>query len=256
VAAAPRADPELVGRPRHAGAGVAHVHLRAAPLTANLQAGIVHGRDSSAYAARINAVIPGIVLAAGKSTRMGRSKALLPLEPGETFLTRIIATFSAAGVEEVVVVVGHEAPAIIGAFDRGPAVARFVVNPDYESGQLTSLVAGLRVVDRPGVVAALIALVDAPLFEAATVRAIVDRYRRTGAPIVRPVHGERHGHPVLIARSLFTAFGAADPLQGAKSIVRAHASPAGDVDVDDEGAFADIDTPADYVTRLGRLPDH
>jgi molybdenum cofactor cytidylyltransferase len=198
-------------------------------------------------------VVPAIVLAAGKSTRMGRSKALLPVEPGETFLTRIIATFNAADVEDVVVVVGHEAPAIIAAFDRRPAMVRFVLNPDYEAGQLTSLVAGLRVVDRPGVVAALVALVDAPLFEAATVRALVDRYRQTGARIVRPVRAGRHGHPVLIDRSLFDALGAADPSQGAKAIIRAHASPAGDVEVDDEGAFTDIDTPADYTARLGRL---
>src|SRR6058998_1578668 len=54
-------------------------------------------------------VIPAIVLAAGKSTRMGRSKALLPLDADETFLTRIIATLRAADVEDVVVVVGHDA---------------------------------------------------------------------------------------------------------------------------------------------------
>jgi molybdenum cofactor cytidylyltransferase len=197
-------------------------------------------------------VIPAIVLAAGKSTRMGRSKALLPLDGDETFLTRIIATFKAAEVEDVVVVVGHDAPTIIDAYDRRPATARFVLNPDYEAGQLTSLVAGLRVVDRPGVAAALVALVDAPFFQAATVRALVDRYRRTRARIVRPVHGGRHGHPVLIDRSLFDAIGAADPSQSAKAIVRAHASPDGDVEVNDEGAFADIDTPADYEARLGR----
>ena len=134
-------------------------------------------------------MIPAIVLAAGKSTRMGRVKALLPLEHDETFLTRIITTLKAADVEDVVVVVGHDAPAIIAAFDRRPVTARVVVNPNYEAGQLTSLVAGLRVVDRPGVVAALVALVDAPFFQPATVRALVDRYRRTSARIVRPVHG-------------------------------------------------------------------
>jgi len=197
-------------------------------------------------------MIPAIVLAAGKSTRMGRAKALLPLEHDETFLTRIITTLKAADVEDVVVVVGHDAPAIIAAFDRRPVTARVVVNPNYEAGQLTSLVAGLRVVDRPGVVAALVALVDAPFFQPATVRALVDRYRRTRARIVRPVHGGRHGHPVLIDRALFGAIGAADPSQGAKAIVHAHASADGDVEVDDEGAFADIDTPADYVARLGR----
>jgi molybdenum cofactor cytidylyltransferase len=200
-------------------------------------------------------MIPAIVLAAGKSTRMGRSKALLPLEHNETFLTRIIGTFKAADVEDVVVVLGHDAPAIIAACDRHPVTARIVVNPNYEVGQLTSLVAGLRIVDRPGVVAVLVALVDAPLFQPATVRAIVDRYRRTHARVVRPVSRGRHGHPVLIDRSLFDAIGAADPSQGAKVIVRAHASPEGDVEIDDEGAFADIDTPADYLARLGRALD-
>ncbi len=202
-------------------------------------------------------MIPAIVLAAGKSTRMGRQKALLPLGAGQTFLTRIVSTFREAGIEDVVVVVGHEAPAVIDSFDANPASARFVVNHDYENGQLSSLLAGLRVVDRPGVVAALVTLVDAPLVLARTVGAVVDRYRQTHAPIVRPVHAGRHGHPVLIDRSLFDALGAADPAQGARPIIRAHASPAGDVEVEDEGAFIDIDTPNEYErvinNRRGRF---
>src|SRR5689334_14318161 len=58
-------------------------------------------------------VIPAIVLAAGKSTRMGRPKATLALGDGDTFLTRIVRTFKAASVEDVVVVVGHDADAIV-----------------------------------------------------------------------------------------------------------------------------------------------
>jgi molybdenum cofactor cytidylyltransferase len=54
-------------------------------------------------------VIPAIVLAAGKSTRMGRAKAMLPLDADDTFLTRIVRTFLDAGVDDVVVVLGHEA---------------------------------------------------------------------------------------------------------------------------------------------------
>src|ERR1700730_12130964 len=107
---------------------------------------------------------------------MGRPKALLPLGVGETFLTHIVSTFRDAGIEDVVVVVGHEAAAIIGAFDEAPTSARLFVNHEYEGGQLTSLVAGLLVIDRPGVVAALVTLVDAPLVLASTVRAVVDRY--------------------------------------------------------------------------------
>lgn len=198
-------------------------------------------------------MIPAIVLAAGKSSRMGRPKALVPLGNGHTFLTRILATFRQAGVDDLVVVLGQEAEAIRAAVGPREASVRFVVNEAYERGQLSSLLAGLRVVDRPGVSAALVTLVDVPLMTADTIRAVIDRYRSAGVPVVRPVRGDEHGHPVLVARVLFDALRSADPATGAKSVVRAHASPAGDIEVDDDGAFFDIDTPADYERALRSL---
>ena len=191
-------------------------------------------------------VIPAIVLAAGRSSRMGRAKATLPAGGGHTFLTRIVQTFLDAGVDDVIVVVGHDAEAIASRFSRSGLPARFVVNRDYDRGQLSSLLAGLDVLDRPGVAAVLLTLVDVPLVSAATVRAVIEAYRRTRAPIVRPTSGDRHGHPLLIDRSLFDALRAADPAAGAKPVVRAHASAAGDVAIDDEGAFTDVDTEEDY----------
>ena len=191
-------------------------------------------------------VIPAIVLAAGRSSRMGRAKATLPAGGGHTFLTRIVQTFLDAGVDDVIVVVGHEAEAIASRFSGSGLPARFVVNRDYDRGQLSSLLAGLDVLDRPGVAAVLLTLVDVPLVSAATVRAVIDAYRRTRAPIVRPTSGDRHGHPLLIDRSLFDALRAADPAAGAKPVVRAHASAAGDIAIDDEGAFTDVDTEEDY----------
>ena len=101
-------------------------------------------------------------------------------------------------------------------------------------------------VDRPGVAAILVTLVDVPLVSESTVRAVVERYRQTKAPVVRPTSGDRHGHPLLIDRSLFDALRRADAESGAKPIVRAHASAAGDVAIEDEGAFMDIDTAAAY----------
>jgi molybdenum cofactor cytidylyltransferase len=200
----------------------------------------------------IAAMIPAIVLAAGKSSRMGRPKAALPLAGEDTFITRIVRTFKAASVDDVVVVVGHDAKAVVDAFAASDLEARFVENPDYEQGQLSSLLAGLRVVDRPGVVGALVTLVDVPLVSAATVRSVVERYHATRAPIVRPVRGGEHGHPVLIDRSLFDALRRADPSEGAKGVIRANVSAAGDVAVDDDGAFADADTPEDYERLLNR----
>ena len=190
-------------------------------------------------------MIPGLVLAAGRSSRMGRPKATLTLG-SDTFLTRIVRTYLDAGVDDVVVVVGHDAEAIVESFAPSGLPARFVINRQYDRGQLSSLVTGLGVVDRPGVSAVLVTLVDVPLFSADTVRAVVARYRERGAPIVRPTSGARHGHPLIIDRSLFDALRAADPATGAKAIVRAHASVAGDVPIADEGAFIDIDTRDEY----------
>lgn len=196
-------------------------------------------------------VIPAIVLAAGRSSRMGRPKATLPAGDGHTFLTRIVRTFLDAGVDDVIVVVGHDADPIAASFSQSGLPARFVVNREYDRGQLSSLLAGLNVVDRPGVAAVLITLVDVPLVSAATVSAVIDAYRRTGAPIVRPTSGDRHGHPLLIERSVFAALRAADLASGAKPVVRAYASAIGDIPIEDEGAFTDIDTEEEYRKTIG-----
>jgi molybdenum cofactor cytidylyltransferase len=195
-------------------------------------------------------VIPAIVLAAGRSSRMGRAKATLPAGDGDTFLTRIVRTFLDAGVDDVIVVVGHDAQAIVESFLESGLPARFVVNREYDRGQLSSLLAGLYAIDRPGVSAVLVTLVDVPLVSAATVRAVVESYRRTRAPIVRPTSGDRHGHPLLIDRSVFGALRSADLSAGAKPIVRAHASASGDIAISDEGAFTDIDTEEDYRNAI------
>ena len=196
-------------------------------------------------------MIPALVLAAGLSTRMGRPKATLPLGEGDTFLTRIVRTLQAAEVADIVVVLGYEADSIAQSLEHHGLNPRLVFNPKYQSGQLSSVLAGLGTVDRPGVSAMLLTLVDVPLVSATTVRAVVDRYRETRAPIVRPVRGEQHGHPVLIDRSLFDKLRGSDPSVGAKAVVRAHVSRAGDVAVDDDGAFLDIDTPDEYTRILG-----
>ncbi len=165
-------------------------------------------------------MIPAVVLAAGKSTRMGRPKALLMAGPDDTFLTRVLRTLWDADAEDVVVVVGHDAEAVVESVAQRGLAPRFIVNPDYESGQLSSLLAGLRAIDRPGVAAMMLTLVDVPLVSTQTVRAVLERYRRSQAPIVRPVQGTRHGHPVIIDRRLFDAIRGADPLEGAKPVVR------------------------------------
>jgi molybdenum cofactor cytidylyltransferase len=195
-------------------------------------------------------LIPAVILAAGRSTRMGRAKANLPLD-ADTFVTRIIRTFRDAGVSDVVVVLGHDADAIAAAVSASGHTARLVINADYDRGQLSSLQAGLALVDRPGVNGMLMTLVDVPLVSPSTVRAVLERYQASRAPVVRPVRGSQHGHPILIDRSLFPELRAATDAAGARPVIRAHASPSGDVPVEDDGAFRDIDTMEEYRRLIG-----
>lgn len=202
-------------------------------------------------------MVPAVVLAAGQSTRMGMPKALLPIgDTGETFLTRIVDTMQRAGVEDVVVVVGPDSVAVENLANRISGPLRLIRNPEPERGQLTSLLAALDVIDRPGVRAVLVTLVDLPLVTVETVRLVLEVYRRTGAPLVRPVKQGRHGHPVVFDRTLFDELRHADLLEGARSVVRAHESTSEcvPVEVEDEGAFTDIDTPEDYARLVGQWP--
>jgi CTP:molybdopterin cytidylyltransferase MocA len=185
---------------------------------------------------------------------MGRPKALLQVGVGpDTFLDRVTRTLADAGIEDIVVVVGADA-AIIREASRPVAGVRFVDNPDYERGQLTSLVAGLRAIDTAHAPAVLVTLIDVPLVNADTVRALIAVQRERGAPIVRPVSNGLHGHPVIFGRALFDELRAADPAVGAKPIVRAHQGEMIEVPVDDEGAFTDIDTPEEYERVFGARP--
>jgi len=129
---------------------------------------------------------------------------------------------------------------------------RVVLNPTPERGQFSSLQVGLRAVDRPGVSAMLVTLVDVPLVSAGTVAALLDAYRRTGAPLVRPERRGRHGHPVVFDRSVFGEIGRAPAGSSAKAIVAAHLGDSVSVPIEEDGPFRDIDTPAEYARIFDR----
>jgi molybdenum cofactor cytidylyltransferase len=264
---------------------IAHVHLCAAALTADLQPNVSHNwilvhlgerahspGSSRSFAgsqgdqeiksnifllisrspcADLPTSIAPIVLAAGESTRMGSPKALLRDSAGRTFVARILGTLAAAGFTDATVVTGSLHAAIVAAVAAEGAGAvgltiHFVRNADPSQGQLSSLLVGLDHVSRPGVTAAMVTLVDVPLLSAGTIHAVVEAYCRSRAPIVRPVHAELHGHPVIFDAGVFNELRAADPAQGAKAVLRAHEREILNVPVDDAGALADIDTPEDY----------
>ena len=184
---------------------------------------------------------------------MGSPKALLPDGEGRLFLTRLLHTFWMAGVGRLVVVTGGLHGEIVAAVaaggPRGATVA-FARNPDPRRGQLSSVITGLDAVDRPGVGGILMAPVDVPFVAPSTVRAVMDEWRRTRAPIVRPARGERHGHPVLFGRETFADLRRADLAGGARTVVHAYAPRVVNLEVDDPGALRDVDTREEYERAL------
>jgi molybdenum cofactor cytidylyltransferase len=201
-------------------------------------------------------MIPAVILAAGASSRMGRPKALLPAGPHHPpFVVVLASTLILGGADDVLIVASAETLQPIRlAIDVAGLTTRFGINPDPARGQLSSVIVGLNILDHPGVRAMLMAPVDLPLVSANTVRAVLEAYRRTGAPVVRPARSGQHGHPVLFDRSLFDELREADQQKGARAVVHKHAARAIDVETADEGAFLDIDTPEDYERAFGSRP--
>jgi molybdenum cofactor cytidylyltransferase len=190
-------------------------------------------------------MIPGVVLASGLSARMGRAKALLTL-PGTTvtFVEAVVRTLLDGGAADALVVGRPDDQALRAEVDRLGGRARFVENPRADTGQLSSVLAGLNAADRPGTRAVLVIPVDLPLVAPATVRALLDAFATSPAPIVRATHHGVHGHPVVFGREVFEALRHASPALGARSVVHAH--PVLEVEVPDPGVLRDVDTPEDY----------
>lgn len=186
--------------------------------------------------------VAGIVLAAGRSERMGRSKPALTVN-GVSFLERAVRVLRVGGCDPVVAVVGRDSE----IQEAGPA--GIVVNEDASSEQVDSLRLGLDAVG-PAVGAVVVLPVDHPLVRPETVAAMVRAHGRSGAPIVRPVHDGVAGHPVLIGRALFPALLEGSLPQGARTLVEGNPDLRLDLDVDDPGVLADIDTPEDYLREV------
>jgi len=178
---------------------------------------------------------------------MGSPKALLATPSGRTFAAAIVRALADAGVDDVVIVTGHDHERVVEAMlNDAPAVAlRFARNPQPSRGQLSSLWVGMEEAVRPDTEALMVTLVDVPMVNPATVARVIDEWRKSRAPIVRPAIGDRHGHPVIFDRSVFAELRAAPLDQGAKAVIRAHAGEIVDVP-SDEGSLVDVDTPQDY----------
>lgn len=185
--------------------------------------------------------IAGIVLAAGRSRRMGAVNKLLAGIGGVPMVVRTVDAVLAAGADPVLVVTGHESEKIRAALAGRPV--RFVHNAEYAAGLSGSLRAALAALpeDAEG---ALVCLADMPLVTAAHLARLVEAFRAEDRPaICVPTHAGKRGNPSLWHRRFFAEMRLASGDEGARRLLGAHAEAVVEVEMPDAGVLVDIDTP-------------
>ena len=212
--------------------------------------------------------LAAIVLAAGRSSRMGDLKPLREVE-GRTLLEWAAGAFSGAGVDDIVVVTGHHGDEVAAVAARAGAVA--VVNPGFDDGMFSSVRAGVEALD-PGVERFFLLPADVPLVRPETIGRLARAGRRqiggdggvaTAPEVLYPAVAGVTGHPPLLAASLraeILACGSAGQDGGLRALLMGHIARSTIVEVDDHGVLLDADTPEDLVLLRARaagegLPD-
>jgi molybdenum cofactor cytidylyltransferase len=188
-----------------------------------------------------NRKVAAIVLAAGRSTRMGGPNKLLAELNGRKLARIATERALASKAQEVIVVTGHQADLIEQAL-AGLKV-KFVRNPDFAAGLASSVKAGIAAVssDADG---AVVCLGDMPLIDAGLIDRLIDAFAPDrGQLIVVPVAEGRRGNPVLWSRRFFKELMTLEGDIGARHLIAKHAEAVAEVPVEGEGAFLDIDTP-------------
>lgn len=186
--------------------------------------------------------VAAVVLAAGGSARMGRTKQLLPVG-GQPMLRRVTEAVCAAGLAQIIVVLGADAGSIERVLSGLPV--EIIANQAWAAGLSTSVRTGLGAL-RPEIQAVLMVLADQPALTPALLRTLVARYHASGAPIVAPYHQGRRGNPVLFDRGLFPELLAVEGDQGGREVITRYQARIERVQIDDPAVILDVDTPHDY----------
>jgi len=194
-------------------------------------------------------MICALVLAAGRSRRMGTQKLLLPVS-NSTLIAHVVDQVLAGVVERVYVVVAPEGDAIAHELSGRPVT--IVANPNAEAQMLDSVRCGLRALPA-NCEAVLVALGDQPTLSSALINEMVAAYRDSGQGIVVPAYGGRRGHPLLFAIRFRDEILTGHDEVGLRGLLRDHAEDVHELRVTDSAVLSDMDYPEDYRRELARL---
>ena len=193
-----------------------------------------------------------ILLAAGESRRMGQLKALLPWQ-GDTLLGSQISSLLLAGINQVVVVLGHKQERLLTLLEERDGVVP-VFNPDYHAGKTTSIKAGIKAVlsTRQAADAQTLVLlnVDQPR-TSETISTLLSRHESSDCLITIPVFQGKGGHPIILDNSLLPELlKIAETSQGIRAVVKKHKERMQRVEMDTPEVLWDLNTPEQYQAAV------
>lgn len=174
---------------------------------------------------------------------MGFHKALLKIGK-KTFLQQIVEILSNQNIKHNYIVLGAQAEEIRPSIEGLPV--NVIINEHWQEGQLSSLIAGLDVLDENKSDGVLVWPVDHPLVPGSVVRKLIEAFDRELDKIIIPTYGGKRGHPVIFPRQLFKDIRSAPIERGARVVVHHHADRITEIETDEEAVTINIDTPADY----------
>jgi molybdenum cofactor cytidylyltransferase len=187
-----------------------------------------------------------LILGAGRSSRLGGLKPLLPLG-GQTIIERVIRLFQGVGIGQIVVVLGHEAELIRSRIE--PFGVDPVINTRCAEGMFSSVQAGVDRLDR-SCRAFFILPADIPFVRPETLRNLLEVFGKGDADLCRPSYRGRFGHPPLISVALVSAIRDFGGTGGLRALLARYGDRTKDVPVEDPGIMTDIDTCDDYQAAL------
>ena len=187
-----------------------------------------------------------ILLAAGKSKRLGTPKQLLPFRES-TVLEETIKNLTASSLDELIVVSGYQAEEIAGKIkDKQIKVA---VNPDFQTGIGSSIRCGLTKVSEKAD-SVMIVLGDQPLIDKDIINPLVREFTMTERGILVPYYRGVKGHPVIFDRKYLNELFGLPSNIGGRKVIKEHPDDVLNVEVDSENVIVDIDTLDDYKISL------